>query len=413
MARLALAGLILVHAAAAQQPFRDAGVCARCHVVQVIEWSSSRHTKPGINCQSCHGPSAGHVANERNQVAPDRLPRAAAIAGLCSTCHTAGCPKTKQAAQCQNCHHTHALTDPNAKLAPLDLGDQARLADFERHRAAGERHVAAGGWQSARDSFAAALAVIPEHRQVKARLRMTERRLRFPVAGTEPVPGQYHAATGLPLRIRARGFDLELALVPGGDIEIGSEGFRSSHPVHTVAVAPFYLGLTEITQRQWTVLDPANPSTHAGPTLPVHNVSWNGARGWIARLNQRTSAAFRLPTEAEWETAAGPPPPDLSLAAWFRTGAELAPHPVGGKQPNPLGLFDMSGNVAEWCSPLMRPYPYSAVDGREDPAAEGLRVIRGGSYADPPELLHPALRHADRPGRQNPWNGFRVAISVP
>src|SRR5262245_37714694 len=109
MARPALAGLIFVPALLSAQQQQDsslqqAGVCSRCHVVQVLEWSVSKHTRAGTACQSCHGTSAGHVANERNQVTPDRLPRdAAAIVALCSSCHPKGCPNTKKQADCQIC----------------------------------------------------------------------------------------------------------------------------------------------------------------------------------------------------------------------------------------------------------------------------------------------------------------------
>jgi formylglycine-generating enzyme required for sulfatase activity len=89
------------------------------------------------------------------------------------------------------------------------------------------------------------------------------------------------------------------------------------------------------------------------------------------------------------------------------------PRPVGTKGANLLGLYDLQGNVWEWCSSLLLPYPYNPADGREDLSAKGLRVLRGGSFADRPDVLNPALRHAVRPDRRLRSNGFRLARSVP
>src|SRR5262245_24485214 len=103
--------------------FKAAGVCARCHVVSVLEWGISKHVAAKTTCQRCHGPSKDHVANERNEVKPDRLPRGAQIAKTCTNCHDAGCPKTQQTVSCQKCHHVHALIDP----AKRPQGEDERL----------------------------------------------------------------------------------------------------------------------------------------------------------------------------------------------------------------------------------------------------------------------------------------------
>jgi len=86
---------------------------------------------------------------------------------------------------------------------------------------------------------------------------------------------------------------------------------------------------------------------------------------------------------------------------------------VGTKQPNRWGLYDMQGNVSEWCSTLYRPYLYDPKDGRESLTEPGLRVLRGGGFADAAESLDPAARHAERPQRRYRWNGLRLARSVP
>ena len=89
-----------------------AGVCATCHINIVLEWGVSAHSTKGVSCIECHGPSAEHVANEKNEVPPGRLPRGEQIAPFCRSCHSAGCPKTAARASCKGCHHVHALVDP-------------------------------------------------------------------------------------------------------------------------------------------------------------------------------------------------------------------------------------------------------------------------------------------------------------
>lgn len=428
MARSTLARLIFalpVALWAQQEPsFRQAGVCSRCHVAQVLEWSASRHPRAATTCQSCHGPSTAHIANERNQVKPDRLPRGAeAISALCATCHSAGCPKTARTTGCQSCHHAHALSNPEDKqLRQTALPEDPRLAPFRIAMAEGERYVAQQQWQAAHEAFAQAVKLMPADRRAAKRLRMAARRLNPAQPGLEIAGEVFDPDSGLPLRVRVAGFGIEMRLVPGGDADIGSGSFRDSQPVHTVRGEPFYLAIHELTQQQWSALGVDNPSQHQGPGLPVHGVSWHDARQWIDRLNARVpGGGFRLPTEAEWERAAvrhGA----IEQEAWFRGNSAAAaapgafreadaysPRAVGSKRPNAAGFYDMLGNAAEWCSSLYQPYPYDSRDGRESADGEGLRVIRGGHFADAAGDLNPALRHAERPGRRNVWNGFRLA----
>lgn len=439
MARSILAGLGLLFfaALAAAQPqqdpkFKQAGVCSRCHVVQVLEWSASGHTAAGTACQACHGPSQAHVANERNEVKPDRLPHGEREAtALCASCHSAGCPKTANSSGCLSCHHQHALSNPNEKQLSQAAagGEDPRVAVFGRRMAEGEGHASRQDWQKARDAFAAAVGVMPDDRRAAARRRMAERRLNPEMPGLEIVGGDFDAESGLPLRVRVRGVGIEMLLAPGVELDIGSERWPDARPVHSVYGEPFYLGKYEVTQQEWSSLGMENPSTEIGEAIPVHGISWTEAREWIARLNARVpGGGFRLPTEAEWERAAlaggtgrvG----SLGQRAWFRENSASEQAPAGGflesaayrpravglKLPTAAGFFDLQGNVAEWCSSLFRPYPYDARDGREaDEAGAGLRVIRGGAFADSAESLDPAFRHGARPERRNFWTGFRLA----
>lgn len=438
MARSTLAGLVLVFAGlampAAPPPqaspqIKQAGVCSRCHVAQVLEWSAgTRHVSAGTTCQSCHGPSAGHVANERNQVKPDRLPQGDfAVAALCASCHGSGCPKTSQKTGCQSCHHPHALSNPDDRQLRQTAAIEAPGAVLYRTKMAeGERLASVRDWEKAREAFAAAGRARPNDRRAAARLSMAERRLHPERPGLEIVGDEFDPESGFPRRVRVSGLGMEMLLVPGGETDIGSDRWPEAQPVHTVYGEPFYLGKFEVTQKEWAALGMANPSAVKGDQLPVHGISWNDAQEWIVRLNRGTGGAFRMPTEAEWERAARPSGGvSLEDEAWFRANSAIAagapsggfreagayaPRAVGLKRPNTLGFFDLRGNVGEWCSSLLRPYPYNSLDGREaDTDRAALRAIRGGAFADSAEYLDPAFRHSERPGRRNPWVGMRLA----
>lgn len=352
MKRLALAILLPWLALAWQDPdqqLKEAGVCARCHVISVVEWGVARHWKGGTNCIACHGASKGHVIDERNNVKPDRLPREAAIAGLCLDCHKDGCPKSRQKASCQNCHHVHALINPNAPLS----------------------------------------AALP----APAPASSSKRR---------------DATAGLPRESLVPGLDLTMVLIRGGDVDLGSNTIPNARPVHTVRVRPLYLSAREISEGQWQSIMGPRPGLSSDPNLPATRISWQDAQAFLAKLNATVpGGGFRLPNEAEWEFAArAGDTPDDALD-------RQAPRPVGQGTHNSLGLFDMCGNVWEWCSSLDRNYPYDASDGRESASAPGLRILRGGGFSDTAGWITPATRHAERPDRRLPWYGFRIARTVP
>lgn len=351
MKLLALAVLLPWLAFARQDPdqqLKQAGVCARCHVISVVEWGVSQHWKNGTNCVSCHGESKGHVIDERNNVKPDQMPHAAAIAGLCLDCHKDGCPKVQKTASCQDCHHVHALVNPNAPPPPA--------------------------------------AVPPAVATVKPR---------------DP-------AAGLPRQVQVPGANLTMVLIPGGDVDLGSGELPNARPVHTVRVRPLYLSARELTEGQWRSIMGPRPNSPADPNLPATRISWQDAQAFLSKLNATVpGGGFRLPTEAEWEFAA-------RAGTTADDALDLqAPRPVGQGKPNALGLFDMRGNVWEWCSSLDRNYPYDSSDGREANSAPGLRILRGGGFSDTASWITPATRHADRPERQLPWYGLRIARTIP
>lgn len=189
---------------------------------------------------------------------------------------------------------------------------------------------------------------------------------------------------------------MEFILVPAGVFQMGDlhgDGWDNETPLRKVRVESFYLGIYPVTQGQWERVMQANPAMfQKGPAYPVEQVSYLDAVEFIRRLNELTPGAkgFRLPTETEWEYAArsggkrelyagGNDPKGL---AWYAENSEGSTQPVGLKAPNGLGLFDMSGNVWEWCQDVYAPEG-TAVAGRERSAEKNdarERVIRGGSW---------------------------------
>lgn len=428
-----LAACLVPLSAVAQQSaidshLKEAGPCGRCHVASVLEWAMSGHAKAATSCAGCHGESRGHVKDERNNVKPERVPHNLAIAGLCAGCHEKGCPKTNHKAGCQACHHVHALIDPKAPAARNDERLQklnARGREFDRRMAGGERLLAPGQWEKARVEFRAALEQWPGERRATERVRLCERRLRPGLPGFEAAGQAVDTDTGLPREVTVSGERIAMVLIPGGDVDLGSERFAASRPVHTVRIEPFYLGKHELTQAQWKAVMGTNPSRFQGlrfpeaDRMPVERISWQDCQALIGKLNETIpGSGFRLPTEAEWEYAARAgamaEPDELSAVAVYNMpGGVFGTRPAGSRKPNRWGLFDMRGNVWEWCSSLSRPYPYDGNDGRESLSDAGLRILRGGGFADTADLLDPGFRHAARPQDRMAWNGMRLARRVP
>lgn len=223
---------------------------------------------------------------------------------------------------------------------------------------------------------------------------------------------------------------MEFVFVKGGCFMMGSNmGDKSARPVHEVCLDDFYLGKYEVTQGEWSKVVGKNPANFKkGDFYPVENVSWNDVQDYIRQLNQLNTKIYRLPTEAEWEYAArsGGKKEEYSggnnadVVAWYSGNSGGKTHPVGQKQPNGLGFYDMSGNVYEWCSDWYREgyYSKSPRNNPQGPSSGGFnlfewgltKVSRGGSWDSPMTFM----RLADRGwfGRSNKFNdvGFRLSF---
>lgn len=244
----------------------------------------------------------------------------------------------------------------------------------------------------------------------------------------EPVrqPISQTAAEALSVHIEPR-TGMELVLVRGGCFHMGEplpEGTGSESPSGMVCVDDFYIGRTEVTQGQWMKVIKRNPSAFArGDDYPVEAVSWQDAQAFIAALNGG-QGRYRLPTEAEWEYAARSGGRQERISggvnedelAWYEDNSDGATHPVARMKANGLGLYDMSGNVSEWCGDWYSvPGPHQgSVDNPKGPAAGDERVIRGDNWdGKSSKLSSAANRNAGHPsGYVSDTTGFRVALPL-
>jgi formylglycine-generating enzyme required for sulfatase activity len=219
---------------------------------------------------------------------------------------------------------------------------------------------------------------------------------------------------------------MEFVLVKGGCYQMGSNLTAFEGPVHEVCVDDFYLAKYEVTQTQWTKIIGRHYSYFKGNLRPVERVTWDDAQRFIRQLNSRSGAAFRLPTEAEWEYAARSGGKDKVYSgtsdmesvprfAWHQVNSNRGTHLVGMKKPNSLGLHDMSGNVWEWCSDWYDEnyYVNSPRNNPQGPDTGTYRVIRGGEWELPASLTRTTYREAAKPHLRRYDIGFRLAFSLP
>jgi formylglycine-generating enzyme required for sulfatase activity len=198
-------------------------------------------------------------------------------------------------------------------------------------------------------------------------------------------------------------------------------GGSDQEPVHEVTISQaFFMGKYEVTQGQWQAVMGSNPShfKECGSNCPVEMVSWDDAQAFINKLNETNDGfKYRLPSEAEWEYACrtGTTVDYLDSTAWYSANSGSKTHPVGAKQPDGFGLYDMHGNVSEWCQDWYHPsYDGAPSDGSAwlSGGEHQFRVLRGGSWLDDAPVLRSATRNLYPPDYRFNFFGFRVVAVV-
>jgi formylglycine-generating enzyme required for sulfatase activity len=218
-----------------------------------------------------------------------------------------------------------------------------------------------------------------------------------------------------------------LVPIPAGTFTMGdANGFDNETPHQVTLTQSFHLGQYEVTQEQYVKVMGMNPSLFRGGQNPVERVDWNDAVEFCRKLSalpaeKKAGYVYRLPTEAEWEYACragtkttysfGDSESELSDYAWYDGGSEDTTHPVGGKKPNGWGLYDMHGNVFEWCQDWSGKYPSGSTTDPTGAASGSDRVLRGGSWGNSSVFCLSAIRDCLPPGLRRDILGFRVLRS--
>ena len=222
---------------------------------------------------------------------------------------------------------------------------------------------------------------------------------------------------------------IEMVHVQGGEFMMGctekhSDCSVNEAPAHPVKLDGYYIAKYEVTQELWmAVMGGKNPSKVIGDSLPVTRVCWNDAITFIGKLNQLTGKKYRLPTEAEWEFAARggnlskhykfSGSNTLEDVAWCNKNSGNKPHTVGTRQPNELGIYDMSGNVYEWCSDGFDMYEWNSTETIVNPQGYNLsetKVYRGGCMTSYWDVCRVSARAQSIPSYQFNYVGFRLAM---
>ena len=212
-----------------------------------------------------------------------------------------------------------------------------------------------------------------------------------------------------------------MVAIAGGEMLMGSEAYARENPVHKIVVADFELSKYQVTQGQWLAVMGENPShCQEDLRLPVEQISWDDAMAFVFKLNELTGKKYRLPRENEWEFAARGGnlsknfkhvgSDNLAEVAWFNGNSEFKTHVVGTKLPNELGIYDMNGNVWEWCADRV-PKAYEEPDRIptwEEDANSKNRILRGGSYINYAVFVRPTYRWIDRPDSVENYVGMRL-----
>ncbi len=224
----------------------------------------------------------------------------------------------------------------------------------------------------------------------------------------------------------ANGVSFDMMMVKAGTFTMGATSEMKDpepdeKPTHQVTLTnDYYIGKTEVTQALWMAVMGNNPSYFIGDNLPVESVSWNDCQKFISKLNSLTGQNFRLPTEAEWEFAARggnnshhyqySGSNELGDVAWYVGNSGDTTHVVATKQPNELGIYDMSGNVWEWCSDWFGNYSSSSLTNPTGPNSGSYRVLRGGGWSSLARNCRSSYRYGVAPGNGSLDDGLRLVL---
>lgn len=206
----------------------------------------------------------------------------------------------------------------------------------------------------------------------------------------------------------------------GATSEHGSGAVPDEEPVHSVTLSGYYIGKTEVTQALWKAVMGSNPSWFIGDNLPVECVSWNDCQEFIRKLNSLTGQNFRLPTEDEWEFACCGGNNSrgykysgskyIDDVAWYDGDSGDKTHPVATESPNELGIYDMSGNVWEWCADRYGVYSSGAQTNPKGPYDGSYRVYRGGGWSFNPRICRSSFRTDISPDSRSSYLGLRLSL---
>ena len=228
------------------------------------------------------------------------------------------------------------------------------------------------------------------------------------------------------LTFKANGVSFKMIRVDGGTFTMGptpeqeNDAFDYEKPAHRVTLSSYYIGETEVTQALWMAVMGYNPSWFQGDDLPVEWVTWNDCQTFINKLDSITGKNFRLPTEAEWEFAARggnrskgynySGSNTLDNVAWYWENSGREPHPVKTKSPNELGIYDMSGNVCEWCMDWKGDYSSEPQTNPCGASSGSHRAGRGGGWSSPVVNCRVWGRYKNTSDDRNFYLGFRLAL---
>ena len=246
-----------------------------------------------------------------------------------------------------------------------------------------------------------------------------------PIENNNPVKDD-EILDGTPIPITVNGVTFNMIKVEDGTFTMGAtsemtEPWDDEKPTHKVTLSSYYIGETEVTQALWKAVMGSNPSFFKGDDLPVEEVSWDDCQDFILKLNSITKRSFRLPTEAEWEFAARggnkskhtqySGSGNIGEVAWYDGNSGSKTHPVKTKKANELGIYDMSGNVWEWCQDWYGSYSNCAQDNPTGPNSGTRRVDRGGSWGYSAGFCRSSDRNCSTPDFSYDFLGLRLVLS--